>query len=65
MINNVNIEFEPAPCDDCKSYHHCAENETACSDFVHYIKTGEILEKNRTTYENIYRRIFRIENGRP
>ena len=51
--------FEPAPCDDCKSYDYCAENEAACLDFWRYANTGEILNSKRDPSRAIYKRVFR------
>ena len=51
--------FEPAPCDDCKSYDYCAENEAACLDFSRYVNTGKILNYKRDPSRSIYKRVFR------
>ena len=51
--------FEPAPCDDCKSYDYCAENEAACLDFWRYANTGKIINSKRDPSRAIYNRVFR------
>ena len=52
------VVFEPAPCDDCKSYDYCAENEAACLDFSRYVNTGKIFNSKRDPSRSIYKRIF-------
>ena len=54
-----NIVFEPAPCDDCKSYDYCAEVEAACLDFSRYVNTGKIINSKRDPSRGIYKRVFR------
>ena len=54
----TSIPFEPAPCDDCKSYDYCAENEAACLDFSRYVNTGKIFNSKRDPSRSIYKRIF-------
>ena len=54
--------FEPAPCDDCKSYDYCAENDAACLDFSRYVNTGKIFNSKRDPSRAIYKRIFRRSN---
>ena len=56
------VVFEPAPCDDCKSYDYCAENEAACLDFSRYVNTGKIFNSKRDPSRAIYKRIFRRSN---
>jgi len=53
------VVFEPAPCDDCKSYDYCAENEAACLDFWRYANTGKIINSKRDPSRAIYNRVFR------
>jgi len=57
-----NVVFEPAPCDGCKSYDYCSENEAACLDFSRYVNTGKIFNSKRDPSRAIYKRIFRGGN---
>ena len=52
------IPFEPAPCDDCKSYDYCAEKGAACLDFSRYVNTGKLFNSKRDPSRSIYKRIF-------
>jgi len=51
--------FEPAPCDECESYYYCEHYETACKDFAYYVRTGKILNEDRSTSTIIYNRLFK------
>jgi hypothetical protein len=59
ILDSEESLFEPAPCDECESYYYCEHYETACKDFAYYVRTGKILNEDRSTSTIIYNRLFK------
>ena len=59
MMKYILEETSIAPCNECKSYEHCALHNTACIDFDTYVHTGKLINNNRMPWKLIYKSIFR------
>ncbi len=53
----------PPPCYECSSFDYCAFNKKACRDFKIYVRTGELVNRNRQPWSFIYNSIFRGNEG--
>lgn len=48
-----------SPCDNCHCYFECADQKLACSDFLHFVHSGDITQKSREPSKKFFRMIFK------
>lgn len=62
MNNDDFLYDENCPCNGCPSENDCRLDKLACTDFRHYVATGENRDVDRWPSADLYRSIFRIES---
>jgi len=47
-----------SPCDNClRGLEHCKKNRLACGDYLHYMKKGAVIKRDRAPTADCYLRI--------
>lgn len=57
-INFHQIIFGESPCDNCKYSKKCKSGHLACPDFVEYVETQKLCERDRIATRSMYIKLF-------
>lgn len=60
--NLVEYSLFRSPCDNCRKEQWCEIAELVCNDFLHYVETGEVKNKDRVASRVLYQRLYSEED---